>query len=141
MDQIRNMSAIGDHLKQLREKCGFGVAQAANESGISAPYLYQIEDGRRNPSAKVLSRLAQVYKVRAEELLTLADLLPPSVLPQVEHETREDRITRAFEFVMQDPNIRAGSSAMQTLPTEAKLSIIRLYERAEGLKVLPDDVV
>lgn len=134
------MSGIASYLKQLRKQSSKGVSQVCLEAGISTPYLYQIEDGRRNPSAKILSKLAHVYKVRPEELLREADLIPDAVIVSMPAESREQKIARAFDFVMRDPNVRAGSDAMLSLPVEAKLAIVRLYERAEGLKVLPDDV-
>lgn len=115
------------------------VAEASQHSGISVPYLYQIEDGRRNPSAKVLARLAAAYKVRLEDLLVKAELLPAAVVDGPDSEPRSEKISRAFEFVLRDPGVRAGSEAMQKLPDEARLAIIRLYERAEGLRILPDD--
>ncbi len=132
------MSAIGEYLKRMRERSGMGVSAVSRSARISAPYLYQIEDGRRNPSAKVLGRLALVYKVRVEDLLTRAELLPRALLPDESSESRDQRIERAFEYVLRDPGVRAGSDAMQTLPAEAKLAIVRLYERAEGLKILPE---
>ncbi len=133
------MSGISDYLKAVREKAGLSVACAARDAGISAPYLYQIEYGQRNASAKVLARLARVYHVRVDELLVRADLLPAPAVSSTDAESREARIERAFEYVMRDPSFRAGSDAMGGLPVEAKLSIVRLYERAEGLRILPED--
>lgn len=135
------MSGISDYLKSEREKAGLSVAQAAREAGISAPYLYQIEYGQRNASAKVLSRLARVYHVRVDELLVKADLLPAPAISGTDAESRESRIKRAFDYVMRDPSFRAGSDAMGGLPAEAKLLIVRLYERAEGLRILPEDLL
>ncbi|MCC6485573.1 MAG: helix-turn-helix transcriptional regulator [Armatimonadetes bacterium] len=135
------MSSIGEYLRKIRERSGMAVAEVSRSAEISAPYLYQIEDGRRNPSAKVLGRLAQVYRVRVEDLLTRAGLLPVALLPTDGCESRDQRIERAFDYVLRDPGVRAGSRAMQTLPVEAKLAIIRLYERAEGLKILPEEFV
>lgn len=130
---------VSAYLRALREKAGLTVARASREAGISAPYLYQIEDGRRNPSAKVLVRLAKAYHVRVDELLIRARLLPGPVFRRRATEPRQARIDRAFEYVLRDPSFRGGSDAMEGLPTEAKLSIIRLYERAEGLTILPED--
>ena len=135
------MEEIGAYLKTLRERAGLSVPEAARGAQISSPYLYQLEDGRRSPSAKVLARLAGVYRVRVEDLLRKAGFLPPVLVPEKEGESREEQIQRAFEFVMRDPEVRAGSYAMLTLPTEAKLAIIRLYERAEGLRILPEEFV
>jgi len=135
------MAGISEYLKGIRERADMSVAAVSKSAGISAPYLYQIEDGRRNPSAKVLCRLAQVYKVRAEELLMRADLLPAALLPEITSESRDAQVLRAFDYVLSDPEVMAGSEAMQTLPIEAKLAIVRLYERAEGLRILPEDVI
>lgn len=135
------LEPISKYLKRLRERAGLSVAQAAMAAEISPPYLYQIEDGRRTPSAKVLARLAPSYRVKLEELLVRAELLPPLTLSSVNGESREEHINRAFGYVMQDPGVRAGSDAMQRLPVEAKLAIVRLYEKAEGLRILPEDVI
>ncbi len=135
------MEGLGEHLRNLRERAALSVAEAARAAQISAPYLYQVEDGRRSPSARVLVRLAGVYHVPVEDLLRRAGFLPPVLVTAREGESREQRIERAFEFVMKDPHVRAGSYAMLKLPTEAKLAIIRLYERAEGLRILPEEFV
>lgn len=137
------MNSIGEYLKSLRQQSRMPVSTVARAAGISSPYLYQIEDGRRNPSARVLTRLASVYGVRPEDLLIRANVLPApegaSGEAPAPEESREDRIRRAFEYVMRDPAVKAGSDAMSRLPEEAKVAIIRLYERAEGLRILPDD--
>lgn len=74
----------------------------------------------------------------------------PDLRPVIEHlagephpptETREQMIERAFRFVSEDPDVKVGSAAMARHPIEAKLSLIRLYERHTGRKLLPDDVI
>ena len=67
--------------------------------------------------------------------------LPAPAISGTDAESRESRIERAFDYVMRDPSFRAGSDAMGGLPAEAKLLIVRLYERAEGLRILPEDLL
>lgn len=55
--------------------------------------------------------------------------------------TREEKVNLAFEFVRKDPFVRVGSSSMSKYPTEAKLSIIRMYERHTGQQLLPPEII
>lgn len=55
--------------------------------------------------------------------------------------TRDEKIDRAFEYVRKDPFVRVGSTAMSKYPREAKLSIIRMYERHTGRQVLPPEII
>lgn len=68
---------------------------------------------------------------------------PPEAVRKAIEEapTREAKIEIAYEYIMRPEfGIRAGSFAMLTFPTEAKLAIIRLLERAEGIQILPPDL-
>ena len=65
---------IPARLKQLRESKGLSVTRLAHLSGISQPYLRQIELGiKKNPSAEVLQGLAATLGV------TVADIMGTSV--------------------------------------------------------------
>lgn len=61
---------IGKRLKTLREARGLSVQALAEASGVSAPYLWQIENGRKsNPSGQALRRLATALGTTVAELL------------------------------------------------------------------------
>ena len=62
---------ISSRLKALREERGISVAELADSSGVSQPYIWQIESGRRkNPGGNTLQKLSSGLGVNVEELLT-----------------------------------------------------------------------
>ena len=48
----------------------------ASKSGLSYPYVHQIENGMRTPSVSALKRMAAVLDVSDADLLALADDMP-----------------------------------------------------------------
>lgn len=52
------MKTLGAHIRELREKQDLSVRELAKRLGVSAPFLSDVELGRRHPSDEVLSRLA-----------------------------------------------------------------------------------
>jgi transcriptional regulator with XRE-family HTH domain len=53
------MNYIGNRVKEEREKRRLSLRELARSSGLSAPYILDIERGRRQPSDESLDRLAQ----------------------------------------------------------------------------------
>ena len=51
--------------------------QLAEQTGVSNPYLSQIERGLRRPSAEVLQQLAKALRISAEQLYVQAGILNP----------------------------------------------------------------
>jgi transcriptional regulator with XRE-family HTH domain len=51
------------------------VTSAAEQAGVSNPYLSQIERGLRKPSAEVLQQIAKALRVSAESLYIRAGIL------------------------------------------------------------------
>jgi repressor LexA len=68
---------IGLYLKELRLKNNLTTKQVEIKTGISNSYISLIERNKRKPSAEILSKLAKVYYVKAEDLLRLMSYLPP----------------------------------------------------------------
>lgn len=60
-----------DAIRSLREYRGMTQPQLASKAGISAPYLSQLESGRRRGSAKVLAAIATALNVELEMLVAL----------------------------------------------------------------------
>ena len=50
-------------LRVIRERSGWSSADLSRESGLSAAYLSQLENGSRWPNAKVTKTLATALKV------------------------------------------------------------------------------
>ena len=62
--------SLGQRLKRLRTACDMDVATLAEASGLSKPYIWQIEEGRRKtPSGEKLLKLASGLGVTVGELL------------------------------------------------------------------------
>jgi transcriptional regulator with XRE-family HTH domain len=62
------MKTLGEYIRELREKHDFSVRELAKKLKVSAPFLSDIELGRRHPSEEVLERLAAALGTKAEEL-------------------------------------------------------------------------
>lgn len=76
-------SDIGSFIRDLRESAQVSVRQLAERSGVSNPYLSQVERGLRKPSAEVLNQIAKALRVSAEVLYVQAGMLEPSDKSQV----------------------------------------------------------
>src|SRR5579884_1705419 len=74
---------IGSFIRAQRELAQVSVRQLAEKSGVSNPYLSQVERGLRKPSADVLSQIAKALRVSAEVLYVRAGILEPSDKSQV----------------------------------------------------------
>jgi len=71
-------SDIGAFIRSQRETAHVSVRQLAERSGVSNPYLSQVERGLRKPSADVLNQIAKALRVSAEVLYVRAGILEPS---------------------------------------------------------------
>ncbi|MBW0013612.1 helix-turn-helix transcriptional regulator [Mycobacterium sp.] len=76
-------SDIGSFIRDLRENAQVSVRQLAERSGVSNPYLSQVERGLRKPSADVLNQIAKALRVSAEVLYVRAGILEPGETSQV----------------------------------------------------------
>ncbi|BBZ49644.1 helix-turn-helix transcriptional regulator [Mycobacterium heidelbergense] len=76
-------SDLGSFIRDLRENAQVSVRQLAERSGVSNPYLSQVERGLRKPSADVLSQIAKALRVSAEVLYVRAGILEPCDKSQV----------------------------------------------------------
>jgi transcriptional regulator with XRE-family HTH domain len=54
-----DQSAIGRQLRARRTAAGRTVASVAADSGLSVPYIANLENGRGNPTTAALARLAE----------------------------------------------------------------------------------
>lgn len=62
------MADLGEFIRRQREMQELTLRQLAQMTGISNPYLSQIERGLREPSEKVLEALADNLKLSADVL-------------------------------------------------------------------------
>ncbi|MDE3099496.1 MAG: helix-turn-helix transcriptional regulator [Verrucomicrobiota bacterium] len=78
--------SLGEKIKELRLKLDLPLRELARRIKISAPFLSDIELGRRLPSEEVLRALAKELRVAYEELSKLDVRTPLSDLKQMAHE-------------------------------------------------------
>lgn len=66
---------IGSFIRSQRESAQVSLRQLATLTGVSNPYLSQIERGLRKPSAEVLSQIAKGLRMSSEALYVRAGFL------------------------------------------------------------------
>jgi transcriptional regulator with XRE-family HTH domain len=62
------MPTLGQHLRDLRERNHISLRSLASRVRITAPYLSDIELGRRHPSERVLADLARALRTPVDDL-------------------------------------------------------------------------
>ena len=122
---------IGQLLRQLRGNRS--LREVSRLTGISDPYLSNLETGARRAGPKVLKRLATFYGVSVHDLLKRAGFL------EDESETRMDEaleVDRAYDYVLADPRFRFGTRPQGALTLEAKRFIVEMYDKLTGKHLL-----
>jgi transcriptional regulator with XRE-family HTH domain len=105
-----------DYLKELREDRKLNLRQVEELTGISNPYLSQIEQGKRGiPTIKILRKLADAYRVPLREFFNViseeaesgsvrSKVPPPIAQAFIEkYERAPDEIKRAAMAVLDSP--------------------------------------
>jgi transcriptional regulator with XRE-family HTH domain len=75
------LGSLGEFIASQRRTAQMSVRQLAAQTGISNPYLSQIERGLRKPSAEVLLQLSKALRISAETLYVRAGILDPDDHP------------------------------------------------------------
>src|SRR6185436_6721803 len=73
----KTVETLGDYLREQRVNAKLSLRQLAEQTGVSNPYLSQIERGLRRPSAEVLQQLAKALRISAEQLYIRAGIVSP----------------------------------------------------------------
>jgi len=60
---------LGSNVKKLREAKGWSQEEFAHEADIHRTYISDIERGSRNPTIKIVEKLAAPLKVSVSRLL------------------------------------------------------------------------
>ncbi|MGI8330087.1 helix-turn-helix domain-containing protein [Actinomadura scrupuli] len=69
------VGSIGEYIREQRTRAKISVRQLAEATGVSNPYLSQIERGLRKPSAEILQQIAKGLRISAEVLYVQAGIL------------------------------------------------------------------
>ena len=67
------MSDLGKELIRIRKEKGFSIREVSKRSGVSHPYISQLETGKnKNPSPDILVKIAKALKLEPSEVIYLA---------------------------------------------------------------------
>lgn len=70
-----NVRELGQYLREQREHSRLTLRKLSEATGVSFPYLSQIERGLRKPSAEMLQTIARGLRISAETLYVRAGIL------------------------------------------------------------------
>jgi transcriptional regulator with XRE-family HTH domain len=101
------VGSIGDYIREQRQRAKVSLRQLAEATGVSNPYLSQIERGLRKPSAEILQQIAKGLRISAEALYVQAGIL-------------DDRET--------DTDVQAAIHADVALSERQKQVLLDIYE-------------
>ena len=123
--------SFGEYLRSLRQaRVELSINKAAEQIGISSPYLSQLESGRRGPpKAAILKKLAAFYQMGEREIMEQAGYLEPEA-------TNEDIIRRAYQHAISDPEFRYGTRITGEPSLETMKFIVEMYEKLRHRRLL-----
>ncbi|MFW6597567.1 helix-turn-helix domain-containing protein [Propionibacteriaceae bacterium Y2011] len=91
----KDLGGVGEFIAERRRAAELSLRQLAEQTGVSNPYLSQIERGMRKPSADVLQKVARALQVSAETLYVRAGMLDPD----------DDATTSVEQAILADTSI------------------------------------
>lgn len=65
--------ALGTVITELRLKKGLSGQVVAEKVGVNESHMNEIENGKQNPTYKVLQAIADVHKIRLSKLIWMAE--------------------------------------------------------------------
>ncbi|GMQ93212.1 MAG: helix-turn-helix transcriptional regulator [Acidimicrobiia bacterium] len=81
---------VGSFIREQRERSALSIRKLAEMTGVSNPYLSQIERGIRKPSAEILRSIAEALAIRTETLYERAGLLDRADVPGISEAVNAD---------------------------------------------------
>jgi transcriptional regulator with XRE-family HTH domain len=105
------VGSIGEYIREQRQRAKVSLRQLAEATGVSNPYLSQIERGLRKPSAEILQQIAKGLRISAEALYVQAGIL-------------DDRES--------DTDVQAAIRADVALSERQKQVLLDIYESFRG---------
>ncbi|MFQ5666601.1 MAG: helix-turn-helix domain-containing protein [Candidatus Binatia bacterium] len=93
--RLPRTSSLGEYIRRQRQLANISLRKMAEQSGISAALLNEIENGLRNPSGTILQSIAGALRLSAETLHLQAGVLDPQDVDTVD----------AVREIRRDPNL------------------------------------
>jgi len=83
---------IGDFIKEKRKDKGISARELARRSGVSQPYLSQLENGKNDkPSPNILNKIAEVLEIPNGTVMLVAGYIEDPFNP-VQHKNLTDQL-------------------------------------------------
>ncbi|MDJ0925191.1 MAG: cupin domain-containing protein [Acidimicrobiia bacterium] len=124
--------SIGRGIRRVRQERGLTLKEFGDQTGLSGPFLSQLENGRAMPSIVTLHRAAEVLGTTAQALLAGDDAEPVSVVRAGEG--------RTFDFGDGGASVRfvmRASHRMEVTETVAQPG----FEQSEFMEHVGDDMI
>jgi len=115
---MKELKEQGKKLREIREKKGLSLREAARQAGVSPTLLSLVETGKRKPTSALLVKLAPVLSVPQDELLFLYDYYEIN-----EVNRRLHRLAKEFDAVLFE-----HLEEITSLGEGAKKDILRIIE-------------
>jgi len=77
------MKPLGERIRELRDQQDLSVRELAKKIEVSAPFLSDVELGRRHPSDEVLEMIAKVLNTTFDDLKKHDSRLPVQELKRI----------------------------------------------------------
>lgn len=124
-DSWREMSTIGERVREEREKRGWSVSELARRSGVPRWHIQQIESGAfKEPRTPVLSKLAGPFNVNVDDL-------------------RDKVVTRKDTPYDRNPELRNVCDRLEAVDPETQRRVLRVFNEvlalAENVRVAQTD--
>ncbi|HNE87964.1 MAG: helix-turn-helix transcriptional regulator [Candidatus Nanopelagicales bacterium] len=101
-----DMASVGEYIREQRSAAQLSLRQLSQATGVSNPYLSQVERGLRKPSAEILAQIAKALQISAESLYVRAGILEPR---------------------QGDPSVTAALASDPTLTDRQRQSLLEIY--------------
>jgi transcriptional regulator with XRE-family HTH domain len=107
---------LGEFIRAQRERANLSLRRLAEKSGISNPYLSQIERGIRKPSAEILKSLSRALEISSNTLYRRAGLIDEELPPESVFEAidNDERLTGEHKKVLLDMYRALARSAQES---------------------------
>lgn len=130
---------FGQYLKSLRKAAKLSMAVLAEQSGVSQPYISQIERGERGiPSPDILKKLSTALNTPYTDLMAKAGFLPTDTTASME---RLNSIKSFWaEYQQATAQINQADSSIETANRELQISEfeLRFLEEMERVAELSE---
>ncbi len=108
------MRSVGEYIRSQRSQAQMSVRRLAEMSGVSNPYISQIERGLKKPSADVLMQISKALSIAPAALYHVAGLLDSELEPGA----TPPPAASVIDAIGADPH----------LTDEQKRSLVQVYE-------------